>query len=261
MSNAVSLARFAWALGAACAAVACSDMRREVRTPPKVVTPPVAALSPSQVIATAPVRDECFTTDATDTTETAAMKCAEGAASRIADTLQILLSSGRVVKRVDNPQDGESYVRVRYAGRIGGSSGAPAFHVLDGYGYKNHWAEVTNALTGDSLLVATRPVISPDGARFSVSNMSFETCEAATVLQVWRITGDKPVREFDVEPFNCRTYQGWGPTRLEWRSRDTISFLRNTMPRDSARRARNETDTTRILLVHRPTEWGFVPKP
>lgn len=203
-------------------------------------------------------RDECFTTD---TTETAAMKCGAGAASRIADTLQILLASGPVVKRVDRPQEDVSMVVYRYAGRIGGSSGAPAFHVLDVYGYDNSWVEMINALTGDVLRVASRPAISPDGARFSVGDMrGFEGCEGTTVLQVWSITGDKPVPELNVEPFNCATNKGWGPSKLEWRSRDTLSFLRNTLPRDSTRRANQETDTTRAVLVHRAEGWVIEPR-
>jgi hypothetical protein len=239
-------------------AVACADWRSEPRTKPPAVTPaPVTTVVNTELVPMPPVRDECF---ATDSTETAAMKCADGAASRIADTLQILLSSGRVMRRVDRTQDGESMRTYRYAGRIGGSSGAPAFHVLDGRSNDAFWAEMINALTGDSLVVASRPLISPDGARFSV-DMSLEGCEGTTVLQVWRITGDKPVLEFGVEPFDCTTNRGWGPSAVEWRSRDSISFLRNSFPRDSARRANHERDTTRALLVHRSAEWVLVPKP
>jgi hypothetical protein len=149
----------------------------------------------------------------------------------------------------------------RYAGRIGGSSGAPALHVLDGRGYETIWVEMINALSGDSLIVAARPVISPDGARFSVDAMSLEGCEGTTVLQVWRITGDRPVREFSVEPFNCTTAKGWGPSAIEWRSRDSISFLRVAVPRDSVRRSVHDMDTTRSMLVHRAEGWAIEPKP
>jgi hypothetical protein len=242
--------------------IACADWRSEPRAKPTAVTPPpVTTVVKTELASMAPVRDECFTTDTTDTTETAAMKCADGAASRIADTLQILLSSGRVLRRVDRSLDSESMRTYRYAGRIGGSSGAPALHVLDGHSNDALWAEMINALTGDSLVVASRPLISPDGARFSVDAMSLEGCEGTTVLQVWRITGDKPVRELGVEPFDCTTNRGWGPSAVEWRSSDSISYLRNSLPRDSARRANHERDTTRALLVRRSGEWVLVPKP
>jgi hypothetical protein len=241
-------------------AVACADWRSAPRTttvaPPP---PPVATVVKREPVPIPLARDECFTTD---TTETAAMKCAEGAASRIDDTLQILLSSGRVLRRVDRPQEDENYLRYRYAGRIGGSSGFPAFHLLDGRAYEAMWVEMINTLTGDSLDVMARPVISPDGARFIVHWMgTLETCEHESILQVWRITADKPVREIDVKPFRCGTGEAWSPSAVEWRSRDSISFLRVAVPRDSVRRAVHDLDTTRSLLVHRTEGWAIEPKP
>ena len=250
--------RCGYALGA-CAMLACSDMRGEPRTHLKTAPPPVATISPSQVIATTPMRDECF---GADSTETSAMKCSAGAVSRFGDTLQIRLSGAGVRKRVDHPQDGENSLGFRYAGRIGGSSGGPGFHVVDGYGQEKHWVELINVLTGDSLVIAVRPIISPDGARFVMGDMSgLGTCASPAVIQVWRITGDAPVREFHIESSGCSHNQGWGPSNAQWLSGDSISFLRNTSPRDSTRRRNMDWDTTRVTLVHRAGGWMIEGRP
>jgi hypothetical protein len=245
-------------IATACVVLACSDMRRESRTPPKVTPPPVTVKKEIPLTPTTPMRDECF---GADSTETSAMKCAAGSVVRFEDTLQIRLAGAGVRKRIDQLHEGDAFRRYRYAGHMGGSSGGPGFHVLDAHTHDRAWVELINELTGDSLVVAARPVISPDGARFLVSATGIvETCDVGMVLQIWRITGEAPVREFNVEPFNCGINEGWGPSSVEWRSRDSISFLRNTVPRDSTRWRNKDWDTSRVTLVHRPEGWVMEPK-
>ncbi len=249
------------AMCAVACAVACADARVE-RVRQRQIAPPPAPFSAPEatgsVIPTAPVRDECF---GVDTSEASAMTCAAGAASRIADTMQILLSNGRVVRRVDVPSDDENRVVFRYSGRIGGSSGGPAYHVLDISGYESTATELINAQTGDSLIVMQRPRISPDGARIVVDDMTgLSIGEGDVVLQIWRITDDKPVREFNLEPYDYGSGRGWGPSKVEWRSADTITFLRTSVPRDSARRTHTEWDTTRSILVYKPAGWVLDPR-
>ena len=246
------------AIVAAYAALACSDMRRESRTPPKVAQPPVTPKKGIPLTPTTPMRDECF---GADSTESSAMKCAAGSVVRFVDTLQIRLAGAGVKKRIDRTQEEGGFRQYRYAGHIGGSSGGPGFHVLDARAHDRAWVELINELTGDSLVVAARPGISPDGARFLVSATGIvETCQVGMVLQIWRITGDAPVREFNVEPFNCGVNEGWGPSGVQWRSRDSVSFLRNTVPRDSIRWRNHDWDTTRMTLVHRAEGWTMEPK-
>ena len=246
------------AIVAAYTVLACGDIRRESRTPPKVVTPPVAAKKGVPLTPTTPMRDECF---GADSTETSAMKCAAGSVVRFVDTLQIRLAGAGVRKRIDQASDGVVFRQYRYAGHIGGSSGGPGFHVLDARARDRAWVELINELTGDSLIVVARPLISPDGARILVSATGIvETCDVGMVLQIWRITGDAPVREFNVEPFNCGINEGWGPSNAQWRSRDSVSFLRNTVPRDSTRWRNKDWDTTRVTLVHRAEGWIMEPK-
>jgi hypothetical protein len=190
------------------------------------------------------------------------MKCAAGSVVRFVDTLQIRLAGAGVRKRIDQTHEGGGFRQYRYAGHIGGSSGGPGFHVLDARVHDRAWVELINELTGDSLIVVARPLISPDGARFLVSATGIvETCDVGMVLQIWRITGDAPVREFNVEPFNCGINEGWGPSKVEWRSRDSISFLRNTVPRDSTRWRNKDWDTLRVALVHHAEGWVMEPKP
>jgi len=123
------------------------------------------------------------------------------------------------------------------------------------------WVELISELTGDSLRNRGAPVISPDGARFLVSATGIvETCDVGMVLQIWRITGEAPVRRVQREPFNCGINEGWGPSA--WcgaRETPSRSFAHRT--RDSTRWRSKDWDTTRVALVHRAEGWVMEPKP
>jgi hypothetical protein len=196
-----------------------------------------------------------------DTSETAALRCSKGAATRRGDTLLIGLSGVGAVHRADNLDGGEMYMRFQYFGRLGGGSGTPAFHVIDFAGYESGAVELINAATGDSLMLPGYPILSPDASRFVATAWNLETCEGVNQIDVWRITGDEPVREWTIEPYDCTRSDGWWPTDVAWRSADTIFFLRHTLPADSARRAHGESDTTRAMLIHRATGWALEAKP
>jgi hypothetical protein len=228
--------------------LACSDVRSESRH----TNPPVAADSLPSMLSSSAVAPFC-----SDTGETAAFKCGEGAVARHGDTLVIALSGTGVVKRVNDTTNTESYVRYQYAGRMGGGSGTPAYHILDVGHYESAGVELVNAASGDSVLVGGTPILSPDGSRFATTSENAESCEATNQLDIWRITGDKPVREFELPPFDCTRAHSWWPSDITWHGQDTLTFLRNTLPVDSARRARGESDTTRAVLVHRATEWSL----
>ena len=233
-------------------ALACGDSRRgpslrerrDAREAQSVPATPTAAPLPVE-----PVAAIC-----TDTAEASAMRCAEGVAMRAGDTIVLRLTNVGAAKRVDNPAEGAAYRRYYYAGRFGGENGTPAFHILDVRNVDGGAVELINAATGDSLVVRGVPLLSPDGARFAAVEEP-EACELATQLDVWRVTGDKPVREYSVQPFDCTTDRGWGPTDVTWRSRDTISLSRATLPADQARRANGERDAKRALLVRVAGAW------
>jgi hypothetical protein len=230
----------------ACIAMSCADTRPRESLKARMARSATTTATP---IAFEPVAAFC-----TDSSEVGALRCAEGVAQRSGDTIIIRLSNVGAAKRTDNPVEGSAYRRYYYAGRFGGENGTPAFHILDVRNVGGGAVELINAATGDSLVVHGVPLLSPDGARFAAVAEP-EACELPTHLEIWRVTGDKPVHEFTLEPFDCTTNAGWGPSDLAWRSRDSISLLHNTLPADSARRVNGERDTTRVLLVRVAGKW------
>ena len=77
----------------------------------------------------------------------------------------------------------------------------------------------------------------------------------ASQLEIWRVTGDQPARELSLQPFDCNASTGWGPSNVQWRTRDTIALVRNRLPADSLRRANGERDTSPALLVRSAGTW------
>jgi hypothetical protein len=230
---------------------ACADTRSGSRSSRRAATP-----RPTSAATVVPAGGPIETVEAAcgDSLESGALHCAEGAVVRRGDTLAIMLHDGRTVHRVENRLMGDDFVSFAYAGRLGGSSGTPVFHIIDITGPESWATELINARTGDSVVVADRPLLSPDGARFALARMDLETCEGGNLLEVWRITGDVPVREFTLEPYDCTRDRGWGASDLEWISRDTLGLLRSTRWK-AAQRARADYDTTSARLVRGASGW------
>jgi hypothetical protein len=227
--------------------LACADAPRGPSLKERMAAE--AAAVPPAPIAFQPAVAMC-----TDTAEAAAMRCADGVATRSGDTIILRLSNVGAAKRVDNPEEGDSYRRYYYAGRFGGDNGTPAFHILDVRNYEGGAIELINAATGDSLLLRGVPLLSPDGARFAAVEEP-DACELASQLEIWRVTGDQPTRELSLQPFDCNANTGWGPSHVQWRSRDTIALVRNRLPADSTRRANGEREGSPALLVRRAGTW------
>lgn len=237
------------AAAAAILAMACADARRGPSLKERMAAQAADLPATGTAVAVEPVAAFC-----TDTAEAAAMRCADGVATRSGDTIILRLTNVGAAKRVDDSREGPAYRRYYYAGRFGGDNGTPAFHILDVRTGTGGAIELINAATGDSLLLHGVPILSPDGARFAAVEAP-DACELASQLDVWRVTGDTPVREFAMQPFDCATGAGWGPSDVAWRSADTISLVRNRLPADSARRAAGEHDATRALLVRDAGRW------
>ena len=227
--------------------VGCAEKERRVSLKERMAAQD--SITPPAPVAYEPVIAFC-----TDTTEALAMRCAAGVASRSGDTVIIRLSNVGAAKRVDDPAEGDAYRRYYYAGRFGGDNGTPAFHILDVRNTSGGAIELINAATGDSLLVHGIPLLSPDGSRFAAVEEP-DACELPTQLEVWRVSGDKPVLEYSLDAFDCMKSTGWGPSEPAWRSRDTLTLLRAFLPADSIRRQNGERDTTRALLVRRAGAW------
>jgi hypothetical protein len=167
-----------------------------------------------------------------------------------------MLVDGRSIHRVNNRLMGDDFVSFTYAGRLGGSSGTPVFHVIDITGPASWAVELINARTGDSVVVADQPLLSPDGARFALARMDLESCDGqhGNLLEVWRITGDVPVREFTLAPYDCEKDKGWGASDLEWISRDTLGLVRNVHWK-AGQHADADYDTSSARLTRGATGW------
>jgi hypothetical protein len=185
-----------------------------------------------------------------DTNETAALRCAQGAVARHGDTLLFRDAHGRHLVRVSNHVEGEQFLQFRYYGRMARPDGGH-LHILDIHGYESGAVELIADDSGDSVTVPGYPIPSPDGLRFASSAASYETCEGTTVLEVWRLVGGAPLREFTVAPFDCTRDTGWWSTDETWRSPDTLSFIRHVLPTDRERHKAGASDTTNALLVRR----------
>jgi hypothetical protein len=227
--------------------IACAEKERRLTLKERMAAQD--SITPPAPVAYEPVIAFC-----TDTSEALAMRCAAGVASRSGDTVIIRLSNVGAAKRVDDPTEGATYRRYYYAGRFGGDNGTPTFHILDVRNTAGGAIELINAATGDSLVVHGVPLLSPDGSRFAAVEEP-DACELPTQLEVWRVTGDKPVREYSLDSFDCMKNTGWGPSEPAWRSRDTLALLRAFLPTDSLRRQNGERDTSRALLVRRAGTW------
>jgi hypothetical protein len=121
--------------------------------------------------------------------------------------------------------------------------------------YEGGQIELINAATGDSLVVHGVPLLSPDGARF-VAVAEPEACGLSPGLEIWRVTGDRPVHEYALPPFDCDAH-GWSADDVSWRSRDTLMLERVTASADSARRMNAERDTVRSFLVRGAGMWAL----
>lgn len=201
----------------------------------------------------------------TDTTEAAALRCANGRVARHGDTLAISLLEGFTVTRVDARGDGdrEGLVEYRYMGRLRGANGGPSFHLLEALGFESGGVQLVNARTGDSVRVSGFPVPSPDGVRFATAPLGRDDCESENDLELWRLADDKPVREWSLVLDDCTGVGGYA-VELSWRSPDTLSLLRERTSVDGSHGTRREhstvRDTMRVHVVHGPRGWTLADR-
>lgn len=239
------------ALFALCTVTACNEAKPVAHTPPPQPARATAAIDSAPSNSGQPASLLCA-----DTAETVALRCAQGAVVRRGDTLDFRDSHGGHVVRVSNLVDGEQFLQFRYSGRMVRPDGGH-LHVVDVHGYEDGSVELIADDTGASIRVVGYPILSPDGRRFATSAASYETCEGTTALEVWRLVGGAPRREFTVTPFDCTRDIGWWSTDETWRSPDTLSFIRHVLPTDSERHKAGTSDTTNALLVRRASGWAL----
>ena len=96
-----------------------------------------------------------------------------------------------------------------------------------------------NARTGGTISADHDVVVSPDSLRFATAANHWFNCaeQDHPSLDVWRLTDTLPVREWRLDPFNCRTNAGWGPTNPHWRGPTLWNSLETTQYFEMARRS------------------------
>jgi hypothetical protein len=159
--------------------------------------------------------------------EARAIACSAGTARRSGDTLFIRLDHGSVTKFIEVV--GEAPGGYHYVGRVG----ARGLHIVRSEGFETppSWLFV-DPRDGRRVASSDEPLYSPDGTRFvTAAEPDWNNCTERDRpgMDVWRFTDSLPVLEWRLDPWDCRTETGWGPTEPRWRGSDTIEFVRNDM--------------------------------
>ena len=156
-----------------------------------------------------------------DSTERLALRTADGKVSRAGTALRIQLLDGRTAVFEDDTTPGMKFAVPRYAGYLK-TIHSHSIHILQ---YEGSGAYlVVDDSTGDSTIVFGEPVASPDGKRFALTSMAGAGAGYdASMIEVWRMVGRKPEKEFSYE-----TRDGpWEASNAVWRDSVTIDFLKN----------------------------------
>ena len=156
-----------------------------------------------------------------DSTERLALRTADGKVSRAGTALRIQLLDGRTAVFEDDTTPGLKFAVPRYAGYLK-TIHSHSIHIIQ---YEGSGAYlVVDDSTGDSTIVFGEPVASPDGKRFVLTSMAGAGAGYdASMIEVWRMVGRKPEKEFSYE-----TRDGpWEASDAVWRDSVTIDFLKN----------------------------------
>lgn len=165
------------------------------------------------------------------------------------------LANGELLVQVEAPDVGTSFAHYTYRGTLR-SHGVS--HVIDEQLYELTSTYLVDARSGRRAVLIGDPVVDAAGDRFAAAAMSLSSCDGKDGLEIWRMTDSIPVREFSLEPFNCRNETGWAPSDLGWRSADTLAFVANLAPADSVARDAGTRDRRPALVVRDARSWHLV---
>jgi hypothetical protein len=156
-----------------------------------------------------------------DVRESKAVLSVSDIVSRAGPELRIQLLNGRTAILKDDTTAGLRFALPRYAGYLRGIHS----HVIHQYQYEGEGIYfLVDDSTADSTMVFGMPVVSPDGKRFALTSMTGLEGGNPGVIQVWRIVGRKPEKEFSYDTEN----ESWDPSDAVWLDSVTIGFVKNT---------------------------------
>ena len=200
---------------------------RSLHTAPDVVRAcSRAARSDPRPVASSSVSDSSPHTDDSavgDNTEVAALRTTGGKVSRLGSELRIQLLNGRTAVFKDDSTEGLSFALPRYAGYLK----AIRSHVLHILQYEGSGAYlIVDDSTGDSTIVFSKPIASPDGKRFVLTSLDLIAGHNANMIEVRRVVGRKPEKEFSYD--TDTSDEPWGPSDAVWRDSATMDFIKNS---------------------------------
>jgi hypothetical protein len=165
---------------------------------------------------------------------------------RIGDTLRVNTNT-RTLKWIDTEMIGEGAARHFYEGTITVPSGGKKYAVVRHNRYEDIPYVLIDWISGDTLSVPDRPVLSPDSNRIVAGAFSED---GKLELEVWNIASAPPTREFAHE------WDGVGPVNIAWRDNRTIDFrLRQT----SGGRESVPTPIP-MVLTHEDSTWRLATR-
>jgi len=164
---------------------------------------------------------------------------------RIGDTLRVN-TNARTLKWIDTEMIGEGAARHFYEGTITVPTGKK-YAVVRHNLYEDIPYVLIDWISGDTLAVPDRPVVSPDSSRIVAGEFSED---GRLDLEVWNVALQPPKREFAHE------WDGAGPVNIAWRDNRTIDFrLRQT----SGGRESVPTPVP-MVLTHEDSTWRLATR-
>lgn len=202
--------------------VGCSTEKPQSQIP----TPAATTVATSEVRDTTPhakVLDSAQPTGVVsiDAEEAVAIRPVSDIVTRVGTNLRIRLLNGRTAIMEDDTTEGMKFALPRYAAYLK----AIHSHVIHQYQYEGEGIYfVVDDSTGDSTIAYGMPVASPDGARFAFASMEGMEGGNPGLIEVWRMVGRKPEKEFSYDT----EHEPWEASDIVWRDSVTIDFFKNT---------------------------------
>lgn len=201
----------------------CATENPQPQHTTSAATSPIVADKAPDSSLSASLADSSETTQPADidTLEAAAIRPVSQIVSRAGTELRIRLLDGRTAVLKDDTTAGMAFAIPRYAEYLK----AIHSHVIHQYQYEGegiYW--ILDDSTADSTIVYGMPVVSPDGSRFAFTSMEGMEGGNPGLIEIWRMVGRKPEKEFSLDTEN----EPWVASDAVWRDSATVEFFKNT---------------------------------